>query len=214
MSQDELKDLVKQNLARYKVPREIVFLDELPRNATGKVLKRELAERWPAGGVVTLETGREAPDFTLRDQHGQHVSLSSFRGRKAVVVMFYPYAFSSVCTGELSAVRDRLPTFESDDVQVLAVSCDPMFALRAFAEQDGLTFPLLSDFWPHGATARAYGVFDEERGCSDRSTFIVDRDGRAALGGAQRDAGGARPRRAGPGARRSDLSRPPVTDVK
>ena len=139
---------------------------------------------------MTLETGREAPDFTLRDQHGQHVSLSSFRGRKAVMVMFYPYAFSSVCTGELSAVRDRLPTFESDTVQVLAVSCDPMFALRALAEQDGLTFPLLSDFWPHGATARAYGAFDEERGCSDRSTFIVDREGvlRWAVHSAMREA--------------------------
>ena len=139
---------------------------------------------------MTLETGREAPDFTLRDQHGQHVSLSSFRGRKAVVVMFYPYAFSSVCTGELGGVRDRLPTFESDTVQVLAVSCDPMFALRAFAEQDGLTFPLLSDFWPHGATARAYGAFDEERGCSDRSTFIVDREGvlRWAVHSAMREA--------------------------
>ena len=117
------------------------------------------------------------PDFTLRDQHGQDVTLSSFRGSKAVVVMFYPFAFSRVCTGELCEVRDSLPTFESEDVQLLAVSCDPMFALRAFADQDGLTFPLLSDFWPHGAVAPAYGVFNEARGCSDRSTFIVDRDG-------------------------------------
>ena len=139
---------------------------------------------------MRLEPGQEAPDFTLRDQHGRHVSLSSFRGSKAVALMFYPYAFSSVCTGELCAVRDRLPTFESDTVQVLAISCDPMFALRAFAEQDGLTFPLLSDFWPHGATARAYGVLDEERGCSDRSTFVVDRDGvlRLAVHNAMRDA--------------------------
>jgi peroxiredoxin len=82
-----------------------------------------------------------------------------------------------VCTGELCAVRDSLPTFESEDVQVLAVSCDPMFALRAFADADGLTFPLLSDFWPHGSVARAYGVFNEARGCSDRSTFIVDKAG-------------------------------------
>ena len=126
---------------------------------------------------MTLEVGQEAPDFTLRDQHGQDVTLSSFRGHKAVVVMFYPFAFSSVCTGELCAVRDSLPTFESDDVQVLAVSCDPMFALRAFADADGLTFPLLSDFWPHGAVASAYDVFNETRGCSDRSTFIVDRQG-------------------------------------
>jgi mycoredoxin-dependent peroxiredoxin len=126
---------------------------------------------------MTLEIGRPAPDFTLRDQHGQAVQLSAYRGRKAVVVMFYPFAFSRVCTGELCAVRDSLPTFESDAVQVLAVSCDPMFALRAFAEQDRLTFPLLSDFWPHGAVAKAYGVFNEERGCADRSTFIVDKEG-------------------------------------
>jgi peroxiredoxin len=139
---------------------------------------------------MVLETGQEAPDFTLRDQHGQQVSLSSFRGEKAVVVMFYPYAFSRVCTGELCAVRDSLPNFESDDVQVLAVSCDPLFSLRAFAEQDGLTFPLLSDFWPHGAVAAAYGVLDEERGCAARSTFIVDKQGvlRWSVHNAMRDA--------------------------
>jgi mycoredoxin-dependent peroxiredoxin len=126
---------------------------------------------------MALETGRPAPDFTLRDQHGQSVRLSSYQGQKAVLVMFYPFAFSRVCTGELCAVRDSLSTFESDAVRVLAVSCDPMFALRAFAEQDRLTFPLLSDFWPHGATAKAYGVFDEDRGCADRSTYIVDKGG-------------------------------------
>ena len=123
------------------------------------------------------EIGQQAPDFTLRDQHGQRVSLSSFRGEKAVVVMFYPYAFSRVCTGELCAVRDSLPTFESDRVQVLAVSCDPMFTLRAFAEADALTFPLLSDFWPHGATAEAYGVLDRSGGFARRSTYIVDKQG-------------------------------------
>ena len=129
---------------------------------------------------MRLKLGTPAPDFTLRDQHGQSIALSSYRGRKAVVVMFYPFAFSSVCTGELCAVRDSLPDFESDAVQVLAISCDPVYSLRVFAERDGLTFPLLSDFWPHGATAKAYGVFNEDRGCSDRSTYIVDRDGRIA----------------------------------
>ena len=126
---------------------------------------------------MTLEIGQTAPDFELRDQHGATVSLSSYRREKAVVVMFYPFAFSGVCTGELCAVRDSLPTFESDGVQLLAVSCDPKFALRAFADQDGLTFPLLSDFWPHGEVSRAYGVFNEKVGCSDRSTFIVDKEG-------------------------------------
>jgi len=126
---------------------------------------------------MRLDIGTPAPDFTLRDQHGESIRLSSYHGSKAVILMFYPFAFSSVCTGELCAVRDSLPSFESEAVQVLAVSCDPVYALRVFADQDGLTFPLLSDFWPHGATARAYGVFNEERGCADRSTYIVDREG-------------------------------------
>ena len=126
---------------------------------------------------MTVEAGRPAPDFELRDQHGQNVSLSSFRGSKAVVLVFYPFAFSRVCTGELHDIRDGLGRFDADRVQVLAVSCDPMFALRAFADQDGLTFPLLSDFWPHGEVSAAYGVLDSERGCSTRSTFIIDRQG-------------------------------------
>ena len=126
---------------------------------------------------MTLEEGRPAPDFELRDQHGQTVTLRSFRGRGSVVLVFYPFAFSRVCTGELSDIRDNLPTLTSGDVEVLAVSCDPMFSLRAFADRDGLEFPLLSDFWPHGEVSSAYGVFDGERGCSTRSTFIVDQDG-------------------------------------
>ena len=126
---------------------------------------------------MRLELGTPAPDFTLRDQHGQSIALSSYRGRKAVVVMFYPFAFSSVCTGELSAVRDDLSDFESDAVQVLAISCDPVYSLRVFAERDGLTFPLLSDFWPHGAIAQTYGVFNEKAGMALRATFLLDADG-------------------------------------
>lgn len=126
---------------------------------------------------MSIDVGLSAPDFTLKDQHGQEVTLSSFRGDKAVVVMFYPFAFSSVCTNELGDVRDNLASFANDDAQLLAVSCDPMFALRAFAEQDGLTYPLLSDFWPHGEVAKAYGVFNGDIGCAMRSSFIIDRDG-------------------------------------
>ena len=121
--------------------------------------------------------GDEAPDFTLRDQFGQDVRLSDFRGRKAVVLMFFPFAFTGVCTGELSGVRDRLDEFLTFETEVLAISCDPVYSLRAFADQDGLNFPLLSDFWPHGAVAETYGVFNERRGCADRSTFIVDKQG-------------------------------------
>ena len=126
---------------------------------------------------MTPDVGKPAPDFTLKDQHGQDTTLTSFRGHKAVVVMFYPFAFSRVCTSELCELRDAMPQFQSDDVQLLAVSCDHRYSLRAFAEHDRLDYPLLSDFWPHGAVARAYGVFDDVRGCAHRGTFVVDRAG-------------------------------------
>ena len=126
---------------------------------------------------MTLDVGQPAPDFTLRDQHGQAITLSSFRGERAVVVLFYPFAFSRVCTGELSELRDALPEFQNDEVQLLAVSCDPMYSLRVYAEREDLEFPLLSDFWPHGEVARAYDVFNESRGCAVRGTFVVDREG-------------------------------------
>ncbi len=124
-----------------------------------------------------LQLGAPAPDFTLRDQFGQDVSLSCYRGTKAVAVLFYPFAFSGVCTGEMAGIRDRLDEFLTFDTEVIGISCDPLFALRAFADTDGLNFPLLSDFWPHGEVSRAYDVFDESRGCPRRSSYVVDRDG-------------------------------------
>ncbi len=139
---------------------------------------------------MPLQTGQPAPDFSLRDQHGRTVTLSELRGRKAAVVMFFPFAFSSVCTGELGAVRDRLPSLASDHAEIVAVSCDHFFSLRALADRDGLEFPLLSDFWPHGAVARAYDSFDEQGGFANRSTFIVDTAGvlRWQVHNAMRDA--------------------------
>jgi peroxiredoxin len=130
------------------------------------------------GGIMSgLSLGGPAPDFTLRDQFGQDVRLSSYRGTKAVVIFFYPYAFSGVCTGEMAGIRDRLDEFLTFDTEVLAISCDPVYALRAFADQDGLNFPLLSDFWPHGDVSRSFDVFDEKKGCSRRSSYVVDKDG-------------------------------------
>ena len=127
-----------------------------------------------------LQVGEPAPDFTLRDQHGADVTLSSFAGEKAVLIVFYPYAFSGVCTGELTGFRDRLGEFETDTTTLLAISCDPIYTQRAFADRDALFFPLLTDFWPHGAVASAYGVFDEEAGSPTRSSFVVGKDGRIA----------------------------------
>jgi peroxiredoxin len=129
---------------------------------------------------VGLSLGGAAPDFTLRDQFGQDVSLSSYRGRKAVAILFFPFAFTGVCTGEMAGIRDRLAEFMTFDTEVLGISCDPVYALRAFADQDGLNFPLLSDFWPHGEVARAYDVFDDQIGAALRSSYVVDRAGNLA----------------------------------
>ena len=91
--------------------------------------------------------------------------------------MFYPWAFSNVCTSEMTGIRDRLDEFLTFDTEVLAISTDPTYSLRVFADTDGLNFPLLSDFWPHGAVASAYGVFDPDLGVARRSSFAVDREG-------------------------------------
>ncbi len=127
--------------------------------------------------AAAVAVGSEAPDFELPDQHGVPTRLSSYRGDKTVVLVFYPWAFTSVCTSELCAIRDAMPTFQNDDVQVLVVSCDSVFTLRAFGERERLDYPLLSDFWPHGAVARSYGIFDERRGCALRGTYIIDTQG-------------------------------------
>lgn len=127
--------------------------------------------------MAAPEVGSLAPDFTLKDQNNQEVTLSSFRGDKAALVVFYPFAFSGVCTGELCAVRDDLSSFQNADVQILAVSVDHKFALKAWADAQGYEFPLLSDFWPHGDTAKAYGVFNEGAGMAVRGTFLVDKQG-------------------------------------
>jgi len=105
------------------------------------------------------------------------VSLSSFKGNKNVVLLFIPFAFTGTCTGELCAIRDDLTAFQNDNVQVIAISCDSPFTQKVFAEQDVYTFPVLADFWPHGAAAKAFGVFNEDIGCAMRGTFIIDKAG-------------------------------------
>ncbi|HUQ56073.1 peroxiredoxin [Lentzea sp.] len=126
---------------------------------------------------MAVEVGSEAPDFTLKDYNRQPVTLSSFRGAKNVLVVFYPFAFSGTCRGELCQVRDELSAYEDENVQVLGVSVDSPFALKAWADQEGYRFPLLSDFWPHGAVAQSYGVFNEASGMALRGTFLVDVSG-------------------------------------
>jgi mycoredoxin-dependent peroxiredoxin len=126
---------------------------------------------------MAVQIGDEAPDFELPDQHGTPVKLSSFRGTKNVVLVFYPLAFSPVCSGELCALREEFPEVNRDDVELLTVSVDSMFAHRAWADAEHFQFSLLADFWPHGAAAKQYGVFDEARGLATRGTFVIDKAG-------------------------------------
>ena len=126
---------------------------------------------------MSVEVGEQAPDFELKDQHGTPVTVSGFRGKKNVVLVFYPLAFSGVCSSEMCAMRDDFPEVDREDVELLAVSVDSGFVLRTWAERDHFDFAMLSDFWPHGAVAKAYGVFDDEKGVATRGTFIIDKSG-------------------------------------
>jgi mycoredoxin-dependent peroxiredoxin len=128
-------------------------------------------------GLNPLPVGTEAPGFELRDQNNEVIRLADFRGDKAVLLVFYPWAFTSICTGELGQLRDNIDGFANDEVQVLTISVDSSFSHKIFAQRDGLNFPLLSDFWPHGEVAQAYGVFNSDAGAANRGTFLVDSDG-------------------------------------
>jgi peroxiredoxin len=133
----------------------------------------------PLSTLNPLAVGLRAPDFALRDQNGVEVTLSGLTAEKNVVLVFYPFAFSGICTGELDGIRDNLGEYVADDLHLLTISCDPTYALRAWADAKGYFFPLLSDFWPHGAVARDYGVFDESTGvcrCAAPSSSMPRRD--------------------------------------
>ena len=120
--------------------------------------------------------GEQAPDFSLPDTHGTPVTLSGLGGGLTVLV-FVPFAFSGTCTDELCQLRDNISEFEQAGVHVAVISCDPKHSLRAWAAQEGFGFDLLSDFWPHGEVARAYGVFDEAKGSAVRGSFLIDAAG-------------------------------------
>ncbi|WP_239377456.1 peroxiredoxin [Frankia sp. Cj5] len=126
---------------------------------------------------MAVEVGTAAPDFTLRDQNNEEVVLSEFRGRRNVVLLFYPLTFTGICQGELCAVRDDLSSFQNDDVQLLAISVDSPYAHKVWADREGYDFPLLADFWPHGEVACSYGVLEESKGFAVRATFVIDKEG-------------------------------------
>lgn len=120
--------------------------------------------------------GDPAPEVVLPDTHGTPVSLVGLRGTP-VMLVFFPFAFSPICRSELGELRDSIEEFEAVGVRLFGVSCDPRHALRAWSEEEGFGFDLLSDFWPHGAAARSFGVFDDASGMAVRGSFLVDADG-------------------------------------
>ncbi len=125
---------------------------------------------------MSLAVGQPLPAFSARNQHGARVSLADLTGTP-VAVVFYPWAFSGICRTELAALRDGREHLDALGLRVLAISCDATFSLRAYADAERIEFDLLSDHWPHGALARAFGVFDERAGCALRGSFLADRQG-------------------------------------
>ncbi|WP_024356002.1 peroxiredoxin [Leucobacter chironomi] len=127
---------------------------------------------------MVLEVGAQAPDFTLSDQHGEELTLSELVAEGPVALVFFPFAFSGICTGELCELRDNLSIFADSKVRLLGISIDSVYALQAWAQQEGYEFSILSDFWPHGEVARQYGAFVEEAGIATRATLIIGEDRR------------------------------------
>jgi peroxiredoxin len=126
---------------------------------------------------MSVLIGDLAPDFTLTNQFGENVTLNDFRGKKPVVMVFYPLSFSGICTGELCELRDNFDRFDRGNVELLAISVDSKFVQKMFAEHEGYKFSVLADFWPHGGVAKEYGVFIDEAGISNRATFVIDTNG-------------------------------------
>jgi peroxiredoxin len=130
---------------------------------------------------MALKAGDEAPDFELRSHRGGTVKLSSFRGKKNVVLAFHPLAFTPVCANQMSGYQTDLSRFEAAGAVVLGVSIDAQPAKAAWATSLGaLSYDLLSDFHPHGQVAEQYGVFRPKEGFSERAVFVIDRDGKIA----------------------------------
>ncbi len=126
---------------------------------------------------MTVKTGDRAPGFDLEVAHGERVALSDFVGRSNLLLVFHPLAFTQVCEDEARDLQENLESFRNAGTEIVFVSCDPAPARQAWKRQLGAEYTFASDFWPHGAAAKAYGVFDEETGTSLRGTFLIDREG-------------------------------------
>ena len=126
---------------------------------------------------MAVRTGDAAPEFDLAVRAGERVRLSDFRGRSNVLLVFHPFAFTQVCEDEARDLQENLSAFRDAGTEIVFVSCDPPAAREAWKKEIGAEYTFASDFWPHGAAAKAYGVFNELNGAPHRGTFLIDRDG-------------------------------------
>ena len=128
---------------------------------------------------MAVEVGSEAPDFTLRDESGKEVALSSLRGRN-VVLIFFPAAFSGICTKELHQATELGDRYDAAGAEVFGISVDSPYALKAWKRDEQLNAHLLSDFHPKGAVAETYDAYIPEAGVATRATYVIDKDGKVA----------------------------------
>ena len=126
---------------------------------------------------MAVTTGESAPEFDLEVGHGERVSLSGLRGRANVLLVFHPFAFTQVCEDEARDLQENLESFRNAQTEIVFVSCDSSAARQAWKKELGVEYTFASDFWPHGAAAHAYGVFNEATGAPLRGTFLIDKEG-------------------------------------
>lgn len=126
---------------------------------------------------MAVRTGDQAPEFDLEVAYQERVQLSELRSRANVLLVFHPFAFTQVCEDEARDLQENLQSFRDAGTEIVFVSCDPSAARQAWKRQLGAEYIFASDFWPHGAAAKAYGVFNKETGAPYRGTFLIDRDG-------------------------------------
>jgi mycoredoxin-dependent peroxiredoxin len=129
---------------------------------------------------MPISVGQAAPEFALKDQSQKEVKLADFKGKKNVVMVFYPLDWSPVCTNEHACFVNDMKKFESLDAQVLGVSVDSVWSHKAYAEKMGIQYPLLADFQPRGAVADKFGVFLADKGITGRAIAIIDKQGKVA----------------------------------
>jgi peroxiredoxin len=126
---------------------------------------------------VPIRTGDRAPEFDLEETSDRRVRLSDFAGRRNVLLVFHPFAFTPVCEEEARDLQENLDSFRNAQTEVVFVSCDTSAARQAWKQELGAEYTFASDFWQHGAAAKAYGVFNEESGAPIRGTFLIDKAG-------------------------------------